>query len=260
MTDPKEIIIKSKRRVQKHGEVFTPRHMVKMMLDQPGIEEDSRSLTSTFLEPSAGEGAFLIEILKRKLETVFATYNETLAQYERYSLFALTTLYGVELLEDNAQRCVMNLYQVYNDAYRQAAEKHRASTRNKIFRAAQYIISTNIVQGNFLTKQQTDEEPIVFSEWKLLKMRSNQKQLKVQRIEYTLEDIAAGIEHESGSIHGSASPETSMQLNLFELFSDDEEEASVPVYRYRPCAIEDVALEEMEEMEEMEETHEPHRD
>ena len=67
LTDRNEVIIKSKKRVQKHGEVFTPQRIVKMMLDQPGIKEACESLTATFLEPSAGEGAFLVEILTRKL-------------------------------------------------------------------------------------------------------------------------------------------------------------------------------------------------
>lgn len=52
--DHKEVIIKSKKRVQKHGEVFTPKRIVKMMLDQDGIKEACESLTATFLEPSAG--------------------------------------------------------------------------------------------------------------------------------------------------------------------------------------------------------------
>ena len=46
----KEVIIKSKKRVQKHGEVFTPKRIVKMMLDQPGIKEACESVTATFLE------------------------------------------------------------------------------------------------------------------------------------------------------------------------------------------------------------------
>lgn len=50
LVDPKEVIIKSKKCVQKHGEVFTPKHIVKMMLDQPGIKEACESLTATFLE------------------------------------------------------------------------------------------------------------------------------------------------------------------------------------------------------------------
>lgn len=251
LTNQKEVIIKSKKRVQKHGEVFTPKRIVKMMLDQPGIKEACESLTATFLEPSAGEGAFLTEILKRKLEMVQVSYNEDLKQYENYSLFALTTLYGVELLEDNAQRCVMNMYKVHNDYYRKAAETHQGKVRDKIFRAAQYIISTNIVQGNFLTKEQVNEEPIIFSEWQLLKMRANQKQIKVQRTEYSLEEMAEGTKHEPGYIHGTPLPVEGIQLSLFDLFEDEQlDDDQDEIYRYLPCRIEDVYLEEMEEVDE----------
>ena len=63
-----EKIIKSVDRVKDIGEVFTPQKTVDFMLDQPEIKEKVNSLTATFLEPSAGEGAFLVEILRRKME------------------------------------------------------------------------------------------------------------------------------------------------------------------------------------------------
>ncbi|MDK6371065.1 methylase [Aerococcus urinae] len=250
MTDNKEIIIKSKKRVQKHGEVFTPKKTVRMMLDQPGIKEACYSLEATFLEPSAGEGAFLVELLRRKLEMVADKFNQDLKQYENYSLFALATLYGVELLEDNAQRCVMNMYKIYNDFYRKSAEEHQEKSRDKIFRAAQYIIATNIVQGNFLTKEQANGDPIIFNEWKLLKTRKNQKRLKVQRTEYTLQEIADGTEHELGFIQGTQQSEEVEQLSLFDEPDESVEEEEQKLYRYAPSWIENVYLEELEEVNE----------
>ncbi|NRO83310.1 hypothetical protein IMAU20062_01820 [Lactobacillus helveticus] len=62
-----EKIIKSADRVKNIGEVFTPKKTVDFMLDQPEVKAKVNSLTATFLEPSAGEGAFLVEILRRKL-------------------------------------------------------------------------------------------------------------------------------------------------------------------------------------------------
>lgn len=91
----KEEIIKSKLRVQKHGEVFTPKRIVNKMLDIPGLKDACENLTSTFLEPAAGEGAFLVVILERKLNVVSEKYNKDLTQYENYSLLALTTVYGI---------------------------------------------------------------------------------------------------------------------------------------------------------------------
>ena len=98
-----EKLIKSKARVQKHGEVFTPSWMIQKMLNAEGVKEACENLTTTFLEPAAGEGNFLVAILKRKLAMVSKKYNKSIRQYTHYSLYALSTLYGVELLEDNVE-------------------------------------------------------------------------------------------------------------------------------------------------------------
>lgn len=45
-------LIKSKERVQKHGEVFTPDWMVKKMLSYPEIQEKLQDMHATFLEIS----------------------------------------------------------------------------------------------------------------------------------------------------------------------------------------------------------------
>ncbi|HFF3188955.1 TPA: methylase [Bacillus cereus] len=243
-----ENIIKSKKRVQNHGEVFTPKRIVKKMLDAPNIREACQNLTSTFLEPTAGEGAFLVEVLNRKMKMVSKNYAEDLTRYENYSLLALSTLYGVELLEDNAQKCVMNMYQVYYEAYQQQVIKHGVKMKNKVLGSAKLIISNNITQGNFLTKLSVNGNPIVFSEWKPVNLHKDAKIIKVQRTEYTLGDILDGIEKELGepSTH-SVKVE---QLNLFDLFYNEEvAEAEEKRMKYVPVKITDVYKEEMEEVD-----------
>jgi hypothetical protein len=112
-----EKIINNRKRVRNHGEVFTPSHIVKRMLSLKSIKEACESLTATFLEPGAGEGAFLVEVLKRKLRMVERCFGDSLERYENYSLLALSTLYGIELLEDNTKVCVMKLSRAFYDAY-----------------------------------------------------------------------------------------------------------------------------------------------
>src|SRR5690625_6052403 len=128
-----ERIIKSRSRVQKHGEVFTHKRIVNQMLDTPEIKKACESLTTTFLEPAAGEGAFLVAILERKLNMVSKKYSNNLVQYENYSLLALTTLYGIELLEDNTQTCVMNMYQHYYDSYQVHIKHHNLQVNYIVF-------------------------------------------------------------------------------------------------------------------------------
>lgn len=243
-----EKIIKSKKRVQNHGEVFTPKRIVKKMLDLPNIREACQNLTSTFLEPAAGEGVFLVEVLNRKMKMVAKNYGDDFTRYENYSLLALSTLYGVELLEDNAQKCVMNMYQVYYEVYQQQATEHGAKMKNKVLDSAKLIISNNIAQGDFLTKLSANRNPIVFSEWQPVNLRKNAKTIKVQRTEYTIEDILNGVEKESGEpLTHSIKVE---QLDLFDSF-DDEEVAEIKEKRmkYVPVKITDVYKEEMEEVD-----------
>ena len=85
-----EELIKSKDRVQKHGEVFTPAWMVDQMLDTPGVKEACQDIYATFLEPSAGDGNFLQAILERKLAAVQANYDKK--NWKTKSLWALSSI------------------------------------------------------------------------------------------------------------------------------------------------------------------------
>ncbi|MHC8965625.1 methylase [Priestia aryabhattai] len=218
------------------------------MLDLPNIREACQNLTSTFLEPAAGEGAFLVEVLNRKMKMVLKNYGDDLTRYENYSLLALSTIYGVELLEDNAQKCVMNMYQVYFEAYQQQAIEHDAKVKNKVLDSAKLIISNNIAQGNFLTKLSPNGNPIVFSEWHPIKLRKDSKTIRVQRTEYTLNDIFDGIEKESGDpLTHSVKAE---QMDLFDFFDDEEvPKKEKKRMKYVPVKITHVYKEEMEEVD-----------
>lgn len=144
-----EIGIKSKIRVQKHGEVFTPKKIVNKMLDTPGISEACKSIQATFLEPSAGEGAFIVAILDRKLNMVVKQYNDDLRQFENYSLLALTSLYGIELLEDNAQTCVLNMFQKYYEVYQKQVDYHNGKLKKMYWAVQKKLFHLTYVKGIF---------------------------------------------------------------------------------------------------------------
>lgn len=241
-----EEIIKCKLRVQKHGEVFTPKKTVNQMLNVPGVKEACESLTKTFLEPSAGEGAFLTAILERKLNKVTETYNTDLTQFENYSLLALTTLYGVELLEDNVQTCVMNMFQLYYDHYQEQVRDHGGTVNKKVLDSAKEIISANIRQGNFLTRKTIDDHPLVVSEWSPINLKQSSKTIKVQRTEYTLDEIYDNVTKESGKTLNKPA-EQHIQLDMFEESAEDVFETEIEM-RYLATYITDVYLAEMEEV------------
>ena len=88
--------IKSKQRVADHGEIFTNEREVNAMLDL--VKQETERIESRFLEPACGEGAFLKEILRRKLEVVKNRYKKSPYDYERYAVLALTSIYGVDIM------------------------------------------------------------------------------------------------------------------------------------------------------------------
>lgn len=162
-----ENIIKSKDRVQKHGEVFTPSWMVQKMLDTPGIREKTEDIYATFLEPSAGDGNFLEAILERKLSAVTRNYDKK--NWKTKSLFALSSIYGIEYLEDNLEVARARMFLHYLD-WVEKSFGERLSSRSDLYKSAHYLITKNIVRGNTLTKRHPDSnELIMFSEWKRVK-------------------------------------------------------------------------------------------
>lgn len=180
-----ESLIKSADRVKDHGEVFTPQKTVKLMLDQPEIQKKIRDLNATFLEPSAGEGAFLVELLKRRM-VVAEGQSKSATDFGELALRGLATLYGIEYLEDNVEMLVMNMITTFEQGYRQVMEdRYQEVADPAVLASAKVIVSANMVQGDTLKQVTATGEPIIFSEWVPVPGRPHQ----VQRKEHTLTEI-----------------------------------------------------------------------
>lgn len=162
-TRKEPILMKSKSRVQKHGEVFTPQWVVDKMIEIPGIKEKAEDVFATFLEPSAGEGAFLLAIEDMKLR--FVTDNHSTASWNTYVLWALSSIYGIEFLEDNLATARQNMLQLFTSYY-EAVYNAPLSKRSNLYKSARTIIWANVVQGDTLTHKNNSDEEIVFSRWK----------------------------------------------------------------------------------------------
>lgn len=157
--------VKSKHRVTQYGEVLTPKHIVDAMLDL--VKQETERIDSRFLEPACGTGNFLIAILERKLRIVAVRYGRSQIEYERYAILAVSSIYGIDILEDNAEECRKQLFAVFDQAYtRLFKEKTKAQCRE----AVRYILRRNIVHGDALTMKTAGEnpQPIVFPEWSLV--------------------------------------------------------------------------------------------
>ena len=113
MHDRETQLIKSADRVEAHGEVFTPNWLVKDMLSL--IQEEVDRIDSRVLEPACGSGNFLVPILNSKLLIVRKLYKKSSFEQKHYALLALMNIYGIEILEDNAEECRNNLLSVFAD-------------------------------------------------------------------------------------------------------------------------------------------------
>ena len=160
--------IKSKERVSKHGEVFTAEREVNAMLDL--VKQETERIESRFLEPACGDGNFLIEILRRKLavcEERAKKKQYTQLQYEKNAVWAVSSIYGIELLPDNAEACRQRLYKEFCQQYERLYGKQ---CKPECREAVAYLLERNIIMGDALTYRRVDnpEEWIVVSEWSFI--------------------------------------------------------------------------------------------
>ena len=155
----------SKDRVTNHGEVYTGQREVNSMLEMVG--QETERIDSRFLEPACGTGNFLTEILERKLNVVDRQYNKDQLDYERYSVLAISSIYGIDILEDNVKKCRNRLFNIFDSKYR---NRFKRSVKEKCLATVKFVLEQNIVHGDALTYKSIGEKPtpIVFSEWSLV--------------------------------------------------------------------------------------------
>lgn len=170
---------------------------------------------SRFLEPACGDGNFLTEILRRKLTELRRKYKQSHRDYEKQSIVAIGSLYGVDIMNDNVEACRNRLYAIWDEEY--TAHCHNDAS-DEARRAARFIIDRNIINGNALTLMCVDADgndtaaPIVFSEWTLI------GSTQMQRSDYTMSDLLLYNDNSEG--------------NLFALTEEEKEEGGIFLRRY----------------------------
>tara|TARA_B100002003_G_scaffold53494_1_gene48797 strand:- start:70 stop:528 length:459 start_codon:yes stop_codon:yes gene_type:complete len=139
-------IERDKIRIKKTAEVFTPTELVNQVLDK--LEEKNPQLFSnsnkTFLDPACGDGQFLSEVVIKKMEQSNCTLEK-----------ALSTTYGVEIMEDNVKLC-----------------KERLAGPNPTMKILK-ILDKNIVCADALTYDYSFGEPVgiekLLGNWRAVK-------------------------------------------------------------------------------------------
>ncbi len=153
--------VKSKKRVTDHGEVYTNEREVKAMLDL--VKDETERIESRFLEPACGNGNFLAEVLERKLNVVDSRYKKDQFEWERYSVLSVSSIYGVDILEDNAEECRNRLFDLYQSSY---SSNFKDKCQEVCLRSVRFLLNRNILWGDALDfTNPVTKQPIIFSEW-----------------------------------------------------------------------------------------------
>jgi hypothetical protein len=137
--------IKDRSRVVELAEVFTPEWVVEKMLDELPSElfEEPKS---RFMEPSCGNGNFLIEILARKFEHIASKIPKPRRDFAVF--VSLASTYGIDINEQNileARTRIWNLVQLFLDSHSKVN-----SSDLEFHRVLKHIIEGNIVVGDTL--------------------------------------------------------------------------------------------------------------
>lgn len=134
------------------------------------VKHETERIDSRFLEPACGDGNFLAEILRRKLQVcrrLVEQKKNTQLEYEKNAVLAVSSIYGIELLADNATACRERLFQLFSDEYRTLFPD---SMKQDCLDSIRYLLNKNIIIGDALSYHRVDrpDEWIVISEWSLL--------------------------------------------------------------------------------------------
>ncbi len=200
--------IKTKARVADHGEVFTSEREVNAMLDL--VKGETERIESRFLEPACGTGNFLAEILHRKLAIVKNRYRRSQVEYERYAVLVVSSVYGIDILEDNVKECRERLFRIFDEQY---SGLYKADAKEACRASVRFILQHNILWGDALTLKSVcgKEEPITFCEWSPINGS------KIKRRDYTLANLLQSYLPAQGEL-----------LPEPDLFSDLGDEAFIP--------------------------------
>jgi hypothetical protein len=182
-------LIKSRKRVVDHGEVFTSDKEVDSMLDL--VQNETYRIDSRFLEPACGDGNFLVKVLDRKMTAIDLKSKKNEIEYSLYLIVAVSSIYGVELLYDNLVECRRRIVE--------RAERKFISVFNHInqdfIKVIKHIAERNILCGDALTlTKPNSEEPLIFPEWSFVGS-------KIKRRDYTLAELLRNAPDESGDMN-----------------------------------------------------------
>ncbi len=169
-----------KKRIKDYGEVFTQKREVDSILNL--VKNETLNLESRFLEPACGDGNFLVEILSRKISILNSRFKKDKIDFERNSIIALSSLYGIDILSDNIDKLNVRLLNIFVKNY----QDHFGEINPDFLKSIKYILKKNLKFGDALNyKIPNSDIFIVFSEWSMVDLDF------IKRRDFTFKDIMA---------------------------------------------------------------------
>ena len=186
--------IKSRKRVAEHGEVFTAEREVKAMLDL--VKPETERIDSRFLEPACGNGNFLVEILRRKLQAVekqkHMWHRDKMAEkMADLSVLVVSSIYGIDIMQDNVEESRVRMLSTLSEWYEKVTtglyplrkDYGRMKPTPEMVQAWNFILDHNIMRGDFLTMAHPEtKEPLKVRQWNIDGKR-------VEYTDYLLSDL-----------------------------------------------------------------------
>ena len=190
-------MVLNKQKVKEFGEVFTPDSIVCDMLELVNNELKDKSydeyISTTYLEPSCGDGQFLIRILAQKMERI--PKDATVEEKKLLLVKALCSIYGVDIQEEHVYSARKRMLDV---ALGKPVETFDLNDKDNVIqidlgiemdyrykRVLNNILANNIIEGNTLANE------LCFNEYEFDGM-------KVTIRQYRIADMKAGINNPIG--------------------------------------------------------------
>jgi hypothetical protein len=172
--------MKNKKRIKDYGEVFTQKKEVDSILNL--VNNETINLESRFLEPACGDGNFLVEILSRKISILNCKFKKDKIDFERNSIIAISSLYGIDILNDNIEKLNIRLLDIFVNNY----QSNFGKINLDLLKSIRYLLKKNLKFGDALNyKIPNSGEFIVFSEWSMVDLDF------IKRRDFTFRDIMA---------------------------------------------------------------------
>ena len=174
-----EKIIKSKKRVRENAEVFTQLREVRNIL---ALTQATDNIFWKFLEPACGNGNFLVEIVRQRLERIKTNPNYRPADKLEFAIIkTLSTIYGIDIASDNITECKKRILDIVFE--------FTPKKNSKAFLVAvNSILDTNIILGDNLN----GKDKIFFVDYGF-PTKPYLSKTKIKREIYRLVDMEKGV-------------------------------------------------------------------